>query len=171
MFYITTFNKEFNSLEHCKNIMGALLLILMDCTEEFESYSYEEFVVLAEEWTYNKLRECLNKYNISINRLADSVADPEYELAGVMISPCNNSKHLQKTMLKNIKFHASKHEKSSEKYKELKKFYGRTKISDNSTTLVEILNMMNATFETDDTTKHKLFYDFEDYMRYVFENK
>lgn len=176
MFYIALFDSNYTMKEHAKSIMMTFICASYDCSDldindDIKHETFDDFDDIVCEYDYNRFRRLMQKYNVTVNHLLSDEQLDKYHGAGGRITSYTSVMQLKHIYVKNIKYNLKKCDKKSNDYKELMKFYGKVKMLNDPTQLLEAVEQYGRAIGKDIDYENKVFYDYEDYIQYVFDNQ
>ena len=176
MEYFVVFDKNYNISFYVENIMRDVLDIIIkdnimsDVLEEYPNYDTDKFVQWAHEIDYSTFRKFLQKYNISTKRITINTSDTETGAYG-LIYAYNDIKQFKKALIYNCKNLISHTEPNSMRYNEAEKLIGKIKLLDDINQIIPAVRQYNSKTGTCIDAIYKHFSDFDDYLKYIFDNQ
>ena len=177
MFFIAMFdNKDFNIKHHAKSIMMEFICVSYDCSDldiedDIKHETFDDLDDIVCEYDYNRFRRLMQKYNVTVNHLISKELLDKYHGAGGRIMSYTSITQLKHIYIKNIKNNLKKFDKNSKEYKETMKLYGKVKMLNDPAQLLEASMHAGRAVGQEIDYENKVFYDYEDYIQYVFDNQ
>ena len=176
MFFIATFDKEWTIAYHAKAIMESFICLSydhsdLDIHDDIEFESFDDLDNVIGEYDYSRFRRLMQKHNITAKHFVNHDYLNKYHGTGGLIASYTNCRQLKNIYIENIKKFLKESDKDSARYKELMKFYGKIKMVDaNPDRLIELRKQCSFMLGEEEID-NKVFYDYEDYIQYVFDNQ
>lgn len=177
MFYVAMFdNKELSIKYHAKSIMMAFICASYDCSDldindDIKHETFDDLDDIVCEYDYNRFRRLMQKYNVTVSHLISEESLDKYHGAGGRIMSYTSIMQLKHIYIKNIKNNLKKFDKNSKEYKETMKLYGKVKMLNDPAQMLEASMQGRRAVGLETDYENKVFYDYEDYIQYVFDNQ
>lgn len=177
MFFVAMFdNKELSIKEHAKLLMMLFICASYNCSDldindEIKHETFDDLDDIVCEYDYNRFRRLMQKYNVTVNHLISEESLDKYHGAGGRIMSYTSIMQFKRIYIKNIKNNLKKFDKNSKEYKETMKLYGKVKMFNDPAQLVEASMQAGRAVGQEIDYENKVFYDYEDYIQYVFDNQ
>lgn len=175
MFFVATFNKEFTPTYHAASMMNAFILQCydysdLDISDDIKYDCIEDLDEIVKEYDYGRFRRLMQKYGITAKHIISFEKLDRYQGAGFATMSYNSTKQLKSIYVNNLKSYLKGLDKGTDKYKEAMKLYGKLKLVDDPESIFEAEQLFCTRTGQEYYTK-KVFYDFEDYLQYIFDNQ
>ena len=177
MFFIAMFdNTELSTREHAKLLMMEFICASYDCSDldikdDIKHETFDDLDDIVCEYDYNRFRRLMQKYNVTVNHLIREELLDKYHGAGGRIMSYTSIMQLKHIYIKNIKNNLKEFDKNSKEYKETMKLYGKVKMLNDPAQLLEASMQARRAVGLETDYENKVFYDYEDYIQYIFDNQ